>query len=116
MTVKVPGVAGPTGKVRILDGAKVIKTVTLDASSSGKATVKLTGLKKGKHKLTAQYLGDADHPDEQVRGGQADGRFLSGRAPAARTSRPGLGPQRQRSRTNFAIRRSGSVRAPSVCP
>ncbi len=37
----------------------MIKTVTLSASSKGKVTVKLTKLKRGKHKLTAQYLGDA---------------------------------------------------------
>jgi hypothetical protein len=59
VTVKAPGVAGPTGKVKIRDGAKVIKTVTLTAAMKGKITVKLTKLTRGKHKLTAQYSGDA---------------------------------------------------------
>ena len=59
VTVKASGVVGPTGKIKIRDGATVIKTVTLTAAMKGKITVKLTKLKPGKHKLTAQYLGDA---------------------------------------------------------
>ena len=59
VTVKASGVVGPTGKIKIRDGATVIKTVTLTAAMKGKITVKLTKLKRGKHKLTAQYLGDA---------------------------------------------------------
>jgi hypothetical protein len=37
----------------------VIKTVTLTAAMKGRITVTLTKLKPGKHKLTAQYVGDA---------------------------------------------------------
>ncbi len=59
VTVKASGIAGPTGKVKIRDGAKLIKTVTLTAAMKGRITVTLTKLKPGKHKLTAQYVGDA---------------------------------------------------------
>jgi large repetitive protein len=55
VTVVVPGLAGPTGQVRILDGKKVVATVTL--SGSGTAKVKIKKLAKGKHKLTAVYAG-----------------------------------------------------------
>ena len=57
VTVKVPGVTGPTGKVKVYDGRKVLKTVTLAAAKRGVVVVKLVKPKKGKHKISAQYLG-----------------------------------------------------------
>lgn len=55
--VKVKGIAKPTGKVRIYDGKKRIKTVTLKAKHKGKLTVTLPRLKVGKHKVKVTYLG-----------------------------------------------------------
>ncbi|MEU6346608.1 Ig-like domain repeat protein [Streptomyces sp. NPDC046977] len=46
----------PTGKVQIVDGAKVLATGTL---SNGKVTVTLPKLSKGTHKLHAHYLGSS---------------------------------------------------------
>jgi hypothetical protein len=58
VAVAVPGVAGPTGQIQVKDGRKVVKKVTLAASKAGKITIKIKGLKKGKHKLKAFYLGN----------------------------------------------------------
>lgn len=57
VTVKVRGVAGPTGKIKVYDGKKLIKTVKLKAAKGGVLKVKLPELTKGKHKLSATYLG-----------------------------------------------------------
>ena len=57
VTVKVPGLSAPTGKVKVYDGTKVLKTVTLAAAKKGVVVVKLVKPKKGKHKISAQYLG-----------------------------------------------------------
>jgi hypothetical protein len=58
VAVSVPGVTGPTGQIQVKDGRKVVKKVTLAASKAGKITIKIKGLKKGKHKLKAFYLGN----------------------------------------------------------
>ncbi|MGN0064546.1 MAG: Ig-like domain repeat protein [Nocardioides sp.] len=58
--VSATGVSAPTGTVKIFDGTKVIKTVTLKATSRGTMTVKLPKLKKGIHKLKVQYLGNTN--------------------------------------------------------
>jgi hypothetical protein len=59
ITIAVPGVNGPVGIIKIMDGTKKIKQVTLFAFKNGKITVKLPKLKKGKHRIRAKYLGDA---------------------------------------------------------
>ncbi|WP_205475259.1 esterase-like activity of phytase family protein [Nocardioides sp. SYSU D00038] len=46
-----------TGTVRILDGAKVVRTVRL---AGGRASVSLRLTRVGKHRLRAVYVGDAD--------------------------------------------------------
>lgn len=48
------GVSAPSGRVKVLDGARVIKRLSLTA---GKATVRLTKLKPGVHRLKAVYAG-----------------------------------------------------------
>jgi methionine-rich copper-binding protein CopC len=57
VTVKVPGVRAPEGKVTISwgKGAKVT-TVTLKKSAKGTVTVRLPKLAKGKYKLTAHFV------------------------------------------------------------
>lgn len=59
IAVTVPGVAGPAGIIKVMDGTKTIKTVTLFTYKNGKITLKLPKLKKGKHRIRAKYLGDA---------------------------------------------------------
>jgi hypothetical protein len=58
-TIAVTGVPGPTGSVKIYDGAKVLKTLPLVSTRNGKVTWKLPKLKVGKHKIKAVYLGNA---------------------------------------------------------
>lgn len=55
IAVAVPGVAGPTGTIRVMDGKKKLKTMRLSFAKNGKVTVKL---KKGKHKIRAIFLGN----------------------------------------------------------
>ena len=57
ITVKAAGVAAPTGKVQVFDGKKLLKTVTIAAAKRGVVVVALTKPKKGKHKISATYLG-----------------------------------------------------------
>jgi|GEM_PF-6365520 len=57
ITIRAKGVAKPTGKVRIFDGKKRIKTVTLKARNKGRLTVTLPRLKTGKHRIKVTYLG-----------------------------------------------------------
>ncbi|MFC7766091.1 choice-of-anchor I domain-containing protein [Leucobacter soli] len=61
VTVKLPGASGvyATGKVRILDGGKTLKTVTLKAGHKGKVSVTLPKLKKGTHKISVKVLGSS---------------------------------------------------------
>lgn len=58
ITVAVPGVAGPTGSIKIFDGAKKLKTLTMVSTRDGKIGWKMPKLKKGKHKIKAVYLGN----------------------------------------------------------
>jgi hypothetical protein len=53
------GGSSPSGKVVFKDGKKTIKTVTEKASGVVKAKEK--HMKKGKHKITATYSGDANN-------------------------------------------------------
>nr|WP_246416235.1 carboxypeptidase regulatory-like domain-containing protein [Nocardioides luti] len=57
VTVKATGVSGPTGKVSVYDGKKLVKTLTLAAGAKGVVKLTLKKLKKGTHKLSAKYLG-----------------------------------------------------------
>ncbi|MET0525849.1 MAG: carboxypeptidase regulatory-like domain-containing protein [Nocardioides sp.] len=57
ITVKAPGVSAPTGKVQVHDGKKLLKTVTIAAAKRGVVVVALTRPAKGKHKISATYLG-----------------------------------------------------------
>lgn len=57
VTVRVTGLAKPTGTVQVVRAGRVIKTVRLGSSSYGRATVALPRLKPGRHKLTVRYLG-----------------------------------------------------------
>lgn len=58
IAVTVDGVAGPTGTVKVFDGAKALKSLTLVSTRDGKIAWKLPKLKKGKHKIKAVYLGN----------------------------------------------------------
>ncbi|GAA4746354.1 hypothetical protein GCM10023350_33840 [Nocardioides endophyticus] len=57
VTLTVAGLPKPTGSFLVKDGKKTLVTVKLKAKSKGKAVVKLTKLKPGKHKLTLVYAG-----------------------------------------------------------
>lgn len=56
MHITSAGTSVPTGRVKLLDGATAIATVTL---TSGAAIFKTATLVSGNHSMTAQYLGDA---------------------------------------------------------
>ncbi|CAI9400859.1 Ig-like domain repeat protein [Nocardioides sp. T2.26MG-1] len=56
LVVTAVGVSAPSGRVKVLDGTKVVKRLSLTA---GKATVRLTKLKPGVHRLKAVYAGSA---------------------------------------------------------
>ncbi|WP_193605841.1 carboxypeptidase-like regulatory domain-containing protein [Nocardioides dongkuii] len=56
ITVTVPGLAKPTGKLTVLKGKKKVGKATLKAAGKGKAVVVLK-LKPGKHTLTLVYAG-----------------------------------------------------------
>ncbi|WP_310526332.1 Ig-like domain repeat protein, partial [Nocardioides sp.] len=58
ITVTVTGVPGPVGAIKVFDGAKALKTLTLVSTRNGKLTWKLPKLKKGKHKIKAVYIGN----------------------------------------------------------
>ena len=58
IAVTVPGLTGPTGVVKIFDGAKALKSLTLVSARDGKLAWKLPKLKKGKHKIKAVYIGN----------------------------------------------------------
>ncbi|HET6290206.1 MAG TPA: Ig-like domain-containing protein, partial [Amycolatopsis sp.] len=53
-----PAAAGPTGKVKLMKGPRVLKTVRLKAADNGRRTVKLPQLAKGTHKIRAVYVGN----------------------------------------------------------
>lgn len=58
--VTASGVSAPTGSVRIFNGTRRIKTVTLGTAARGQMTVTLPKLAKGKRKLRVQYMGNAN--------------------------------------------------------
>jgi len=53
-----PAAAHPTGKVRMKDGKRTLKTYKIRAADNGKRTVRLPKLRKGTHKIRAIYLGN----------------------------------------------------------
>ncbi|GAB4012650.1 carboxypeptidase regulatory-like domain-containing protein [Nocardioides ultimimeridianus] len=57
VTVGGTGVVNPTGRIVIKDGSRKVATLTLTAAKHGKVVVSLA-FKKGRHKLTASYLGN----------------------------------------------------------
>ena len=57
ITVAVPYLPGPTGQVKVFDGAKALKTLSLVSKKNGQLAWKLPKLKKGKHKIKVVYLG-----------------------------------------------------------
>ncbi len=58
IVVRVNGVPGPTGVIKVYDGAKVLKSLTLAPTRAGKIGWKLPVLKVGKHKIKAVYAGN----------------------------------------------------------
>jgi hypothetical protein len=59
ITVAVPGVEAPSGVVRIMDGVKTLKTLTMDPFRKGVLKTKLKVKKKGRHKIKVVYVGNA---------------------------------------------------------
>jgi hypothetical protein len=59
LLLKAVGFASPTGAVKVFDGKKLLKSLSLGPRDKGRSTVKLAGLKPGMHKLTAVYAGTA---------------------------------------------------------
>lgn len=57
--VTAPGIAAPTGTVRITRNGKVVRTVSLKAANRGAARVRLPKLRKGTYRIAARYLGEA---------------------------------------------------------
>jgi large repetitive protein len=57
VVVTVPGVARPTGTLRVFDGSTRIKVVKLPSKAAGKRTVRLPRLKVGKHRISVRYSG-----------------------------------------------------------
>lgn len=58
LTLKGTG-AKPSGKVKVYDGAKLLKIYTVRSSDNGSRTVKLPKLKSGLHKIKAVYGGSS---------------------------------------------------------
>jgi len=61
----------PSGTVALLDNHEVVQTTTLDAR--GYATVLVSGLERGGHKLSAQYSGDQQN---RASGSQSSNVFI----------------------------------------
>ncbi len=59
VVVRVPGVAAPTGTVKVSEGKKKVAKGTLVAADKGVVLIKVRGLDRGKHKLKVDYLGNA---------------------------------------------------------
>lgn len=57
LLLKAPGVAKPAGVVKVFDGKKLLKKLTLAPGTRGRTSVRLAGLKPGLHRLTAVYAG-----------------------------------------------------------
>ncbi|GAA1134470.1 Ig-like domain repeat protein [Nocardioides aquiterrae] len=57
LVLKVPGVASPTGAVKILDGSRALAKGAFAKGGHGRLVVRLAKLKPGKHRLKAVYAG-----------------------------------------------------------
>ncbi|GAA5141274.1 hypothetical protein GCM10023340_02710 [Nocardioides marinquilinus] len=55
--VTVASSQAPTGRVQVLDGSRVVRTLTLRAADRGRVAFRLTGLAPGSHRITVRYLG-----------------------------------------------------------
>lgn len=53
-----PGAARPTGKVRLMENGKQLRTVRLRTADDGRRTVRLPRLGPGAHRIRAVYLGN----------------------------------------------------------
>lgn len=58
--VRVAGRSAPAARIRVYDGSKVIKTLTLRSSARGTISFKLPRLSKGKHLISVRYDGAGD--------------------------------------------------------
>ncbi|WP_432479789.1 Ig-like domain repeat protein [Nocardioides sp. GXQ0305] len=56
--VSASGLSDPTGKVRVKKGSKTLASATLKATRSGRITVTLPRLPKGRHQLKVSYAGE----------------------------------------------------------
>jgi hypothetical protein len=62
-----PGSLRPSGKVKVFDGKKLLKTYTVRVADNGTRIVKLPKLRPGKHKLTARFVGSrATNPSKSA--------------------------------------------------
>ncbi len=59
ITVSVPGVEAPSGVVKIMDGVKTLKTITMDPFRKGVLKARFKVKKKGRHKIKVVYAGNA---------------------------------------------------------
>ncbi|MET1059760.1 MAG: Ig-like domain repeat protein [Nocardioides sp.] len=59
VTLTVPGLPGPTGTIRIYDGSRLLKTLTVRADQRGVVRTKLEMTRTGKRKITAKYSGSS---------------------------------------------------------
>ena len=59
VSVAVPSISQPTGSVKVYDGSRVIKTLTLSSSGNGSVSFAYKKLKKGKHTIKAVFAGNA---------------------------------------------------------
>jgi hypothetical protein len=59
--VTLKGITKLAGKVVVLDGKKKVGKATLSAKSKGRATIRLRGLKAGKHQLVVVFDGPAGY-------------------------------------------------------
>ncbi len=57
ITLSVPGLTTPVGKIQVLDKGKKIKQFTMSPVHKGTKTIKLRKLPRGKHKLKVVYVG-----------------------------------------------------------
>ena len=67
LTLSAKGAPLPVGSIVVKEGKKTVGKATLTTKSKGKAVIKLTKLKKGKHKLTIVFSGGGGYgPSQQT--------------------------------------------------
>ncbi len=73
VVVRVPGVAAPSGTVKVSEGKKKVAKGTLVAADKGVVVIKVRGLDRGKHKLKVDL--PRQRHDHRLQGqGQGQGR------------------------------------------